>query len=273
LSACKSKRNWICIYAVNRCITGDLLHHAPNCGGSGAPRHQRAQRPILGHDSPLSRDAAAHSSRAPPPMAATAPTTYRLSRYLVITLLLIERVRRSVRVNDSASPPNLPMKRAHITRSRQGDGREQADHWIWPTVRSLPSWPLLAAVHWSSGRGGAPPFIEGVGGPHSAVSPLAAGISSSVAGELCGQQARALGGGPCPLPLSRGHASQARGSSISGWPTHNGVAARVVGKLCGQQGRASRGALLGLVPHWKLMVGEHDRKVGAILTHQASLLG
>jgi hypothetical protein len=30
---------------------------------------------------------------------------------------------------------------------------------------------------------------------------------------------------------------------------------------------------VGLVPHWKLMVGEHNIKVGAVLTHQASLLG
>jgi hypothetical protein len=29
--------------------------------------------------------------------------------------------------------------------------------------------------------------------------------------------------------------------------------------------------LLGLVPHQKLMVGEHNIKVGVVLTHQASL--
>jgi hypothetical protein len=34
-----------------------------------------------------------------------------------------------------------------------------------------------------------------------------------------------------------------------------------------------RGRLLGLVPHLKLMVGECHIKVGAVLTHQASLLG
>jgi hypothetical protein len=31
--------------------------------------------------------------------------------------------------------------------------------------------------------------------------------------------------------------------------------------------------MLGLVPHQKLMVGEDNIKVGAILTHKARLLG
>jgi hypothetical protein len=30
---------------------------------------------------------------------------------------------------------------------------------------------------------------------------------------------------------------------------------------------------LGLVPHQKLMVGEHNIKVGTVITNQASLLG
>jgi hypothetical protein len=37
--------------------------------------------------------------------------------------------------------------------------------------------------------------------------------------------------------------------------------------------RCVTGEIVGLVPHRKLIVGEHNIKVRVVLTHQASLLG